>query len=77
VPVPGPGAGCTLDVSSLDIVLVATAAGPGIKTAALPLSITPVLPGSTFYAQFAELDFTAGWVGTYTSNALSCTIGSF
>ena len=35
----------------------------------------PTLLGLTFYMQVAEFDFSAGWIGTFTTNALACTIG--
>jgi hypothetical protein len=77
LPLPGPGVGCELYVASLDITagLIPVA---GAATYALALSsaaVDPTLPGLTFYLQVAELDFSAGWVGTYATNGLTCTIG--
>jgi hypothetical protein len=77
--VPGPGVGCDLLIASLDynegLVPVA-----GVATWSLPLApiqLDPTLPGLTFYLQVADLDFSAGWVGTNTTNGLTCTVGSF
>jgi hypothetical protein len=51
---------------------------PGsVQAFQLPIANNPALAGMVFYLQVAELDFSAGWVGTYTTNALRCTIGSF
>lgn len=77
--VPGPGVGCDLLVASLG---VSSALLPAAGTVhwSLPigsLPANPTLPGRTFYLQVAELDLSAGWIGTYTTNGLACTIGSF
>jgi hypothetical protein len=78
--VPGPGLGCDLLVASLDY---NTGLSPvaGTVTWSLPLSpvqIDPTLPGLTFYLQIAELDFSPlYWVGTYTTNGLTCTVGAY
>jgi hypothetical protein len=77
--VPGPGSGCDLLVASLDyntgLVPVAGTANWTLPLA--PVQIDPTLPGVTFHLQVAELDFSAGWVGTYSTNALTCTVGAF
>jgi hypothetical protein len=75
---PGPGVGCDLLIASLDIPggLIPVA---GSATYSLPLStaeVDPSLPGLVFYLQVAELDFSAGWIGTYTTNGLTCTVGA-
>lgn len=42
-----------------------------------PVQIDPTLPGVTFYLQIAEIEFSAGWVGTCPTNGLTCTAGAF
>lgn len=74
--IPGPGVGCDL-LTSLDITTVVIPAG---GVAAFPitfgdLAADPTLQDLPFYVQMADLDFSAGWVGTYTSNGLACKIG--
>lgn len=78
VPVPGPGVGCELGVASLDITAgLIPIAGTAQFFLSLPSAqVDPTLPGLDFYLQIAELDFSAGWVGTYTTNSLACEIGS-
>lgn len=74
---PGPGVGCDLLVGSMDIAgLMAPALAPS-QSYQLSLAPDPTLPGLTFYMQAAELDFSSGWVGTYSTNALTCTVGAF
>jgi len=78
LPLPGPGAGCELYVASLDITAGLIPVG-GTAQYFLPLpdaSVDPTLPGLAFFVQVAELDFSAGWVGTYASNGVACVIGS-
>ncbi len=73
----GPGSGCELLVGSLDITGFLFPSG-GAATFSLPLpdaAAVPALVGLTFYVQVAELDFSAGWIGTYTSNGVACVIG--
>ena len=78
LPLPGPGAGCELGVASLDITAgLIPVAGAAQFFLSLPSAqIDPTLPGLNFYLQVAELDFSAGWVGTYTTNSLACEIGA-
>jgi hypothetical protein len=74
--VPGPGAGCDL-LASLDI-LTAVVPTAGVATMPLDLgdlALDPTLQDLPFYVQMADLDFSAGWIGTYTSNGLACKIG--
>lgn len=77
LPVPGPGAGCTLDVATLDLLALTAPFGAGEQSFQLPITITPTMPGLAFHMQVAELDLGAGWVGTYTTNALTCTFGTY
>jgi len=77
--VPGPGVGCDLLIASIDYSILSTPAA-GVATWALPLApvqIDPTLPGVTFYLQLADLDFSAGWIGTHLTNGLMCTAGAF
>jgi len=69
--------GCTLGLQSLDVLAITTPSGSGIHSYQIPITITPTLPGLAFHLQVAELDLSAGWIGTYTTNALTCTIGSW
>lgn len=77
MPVPGPGAGCILGIASLDLIAVMTSSGAGTRVFQVPIAIAPTAPGLAFYLQAAELDLNAGWVGTYTTNALTCTVGTY
>ncbi|HEX5051749.1 MAG TPA: kelch repeat-containing protein [Planctomycetota bacterium] len=75
--VPGPGAGCDLLVSSLDLTAVLIPSG-GTATYSLglgDLAVTPALQDLPLFVQVAELDLSAGWFGTYTSNGLDCKVG--
>lgn len=75
---PGPGLGCELLIGSLDVTGFLFPSG-GAATWTMPLpdaSLIPTLIGVTFYVQVAELDFSAGWIGTYASNGVACTIGA-
>ncbi len=79
LPVPGGGAGCDL-LATLDIIdtLLPIA---GQATYYLPIGdalLDPSLPGLPFFVQFAELEFTPfpAWTGTYSTNGLSCVVGS-
>jgi hypothetical protein len=74
---PGPGAGCDLLIASLDITTgLLPVAGMADYTLGLgDLALDPTLQDLPFYLQIAELDFSAGWIGTYTTNGLACTIG--
>lgn len=78
LPIPGGGLGCELLVASLDITAgLVPSGGAAAFTLTLPSAqVDPTLPGLAFYVQVAELDFSAGWVGTYATNALACTIGA-
>jgi hypothetical protein len=78
LPLPGPGAGCELGVASLDITAgLIPVAGTAVFTLSMPSAqVDPTLPGLLFYTQIAELDFSAGWVGTYATNSVACVIGS-
>ncbi|MCU0862849.1 MAG: WD40 repeat domain-containing protein [Planctomycetes bacterium] len=76
-PVPGPGAGCTLGVASLDLLQISAQLSGSARTFQLPMAIQPTAPGVKLYMQVAELDFSSGWVGTWTTNALACTIGTY
>lgn len=78
--VQGPGAGCDILHSgeTLDVfVPMVPVGGQGTFSVWIPSGTTnPSLPGLRFFVQAAELDFTgSGWIGTYTTNALDCTIG--
>lgn len=74
---PGPGVGCDLLVASLDITagLIPVAGAAAYSLDLGDLALDPTLQDLPFYMQMAELDFSAGWVGTYTSNGLACKIG--
>lgn len=78
LPLPGPGAGCELGVATLDITAgLIPVAGTAVYSLPLPSAqIDPTLPGLPFFVQVAELDFSAGWVGTYATNSVACVIGS-
>lgn len=76
--VPGPGIGCDLLLGTLDYSqgVLPTA---GTASWSLPLAdfaTDPTLPGVAFYVQFTELDFFPSWIGTYTTNAIACTVGA-
>ena len=78
LPIPAGGAGCDLLVATLDLTEILIPAG-GVATYNLPLPdlvVDPTLAGLVFYLQVVELDFPAGWVGTYGTNALTCTVGA-
>ncbi|MBX3463937.1 MAG: hypothetical protein KF830_12265 [Planctomycetes bacterium] len=78
LPVPGGGPGCELRIASLDITAGLLPIG-GTAQYLLPLPTAqadPTLPGLAFYLQVAELDFSAGWVGTYATNGLAFVVGS-
>ncbi|MBL8750837.1 MAG: hypothetical protein JNK78_16875, partial [Planctomycetes bacterium] len=76
---PGPGLGCDLLIGSLDITGF-TAPFPGASQSfslTFPdISVDPTLPGVDFYVQILDLDFSAGWIGTYATNGLACEIGA-
>jgi hypothetical protein len=74
--IPGPGVGCDL-LTSLDIMsVVVPTAGVGAFPIDLgDLAVSPTLQDLHFYVQMAELDFSAGWIGTYSSNGLACKVG--
>ncbi|MBL9077577.1 MAG: hypothetical protein JNL08_08745 [Planctomycetes bacterium] len=77
--VPGPIAGCDLLLSSIDFNAGLLPTG-GTATWTLPLATVqadPSLPGVAFYVQVADLDFSADWVSTSTTNGLECTVGAF
>lgn len=78
LPLPGPGLGCELGIATLDITAgLIPIAGTAVYTLPLPSAqVDPTLPGLAFYVQIAELDFSAGWVGTYATNSVACVIGS-
>jgi len=74
---PGPGVGCDLLVASLDITagLIPVAGAAAFSLDFGDLALDPTLQDLPFYLQVAELDFSAGWVGTYTTNGLAGKIG--
>lgn len=77
--VPGPGIGCDLLIASLDITAFTNPFGSSTQIYQLPLldiSVDPSGPGLDFFMQVLELDFSAGWIGTYGTNALHCEIGA-
>lgn len=77
--VPGPGLGCDLLIGSLDITAITAPFGSASQSFSLTfpdISIDPSLPGADFFGQILELDFSAGWIGTYATNALACEIGA-
>lgn len=76
---PGPGVGCDFLIGSLDITDLTTPFGSGTQTFTLNLpdiSIDPTLPGADFFVQILELDFSAGWIATYSTNGLACEAGA-
>lgn len=75
--VPGPGIGCDLLIGSILLSGPTQPFGASGQSFAVPIPTAAGLPGLTFYMQVAELDFGSGWIGTYTSNALACTMGDF
>ena len=74
---PNPGSGCDLLIASLDIMttLVPSAGAATFSLDLGDLALDPTLQGLPFYSQVLELDFSAGWIGTFATNGLACTIG--
>lgn len=82
LPVAGGGVGCDL-LNSSEILDFFTPGSPISGQATYTLSLAsaqmdPSLPGLVFHVQAAELDGSGpGWIGTYSSNGLTCTVGSY
>ena len=70
------GAGCNL-LNTADLLLGPSIPVAGQATVQFALPNTPALAGSMLQLQVAELEFDLGgnWIGLYTSNGLSMTVG--
>jgi hypothetical protein len=76
--VPGPGVGCNIHTSVTLLELMSPPLAT-TQTYSIPvpdISVDPTWVGLEIHMQAADLDFTAGWVGTYTSNGLTAIFGA-
>ena len=77
-PVPGPGAGCNIHASMVLLELMNPPLS-ATQTYSIPvpdISVDPSWVGLEVHMQAVDLDFSAGWVGTYTSNGLTAMFGA-
>ena len=77
-PVPGPGVGCTILASMvlLELMNPPLAATQTYSIVVPDISVDPSWVGLEVHMQAVDLDFTAGWIGTYTSNGITAVFGA-
>lgn len=69
--------GCDL-LNTADLLLGPDVVAGGQSTVSLPIPATPSLAGATLHVQIAEMemDLAFNWIGLYTSNGISLTVGA-
>ncbi len=75
LPIPGGGVGCDL-LTSLEITGLEVPTAGQVQYGIFVPGNDPTLIGLPIFLQLGELDWSAGWVGSYTTNGIRLTVGA-